>query len=586
MIKEKLNFYIITVFSLIVGIMIDYLFYGKIIGISFFIFILMTIFLALLIAKRFEQKINKLQIALLISAIILSAEVFLKSNSFLSFFNIIGSIYLLILAAILFIEKDFFNTRFLRYFTAPISFVLKSFSGSSDYINSQKNLAVNKEKLGSKELRGVFKGVIMALPILAVLGWFLYSADLVVQAYANKLFDLFYIKINLELILRILIIFVFSFFFIGVFSKISGKNEQEKSEEQNNQIKSTGFIESMTVLTLVELLFLAFIAIQFFYLFGGKNYVWGIDEYITYSEYAKNGFFELIAVAIISFLLIYTIAASSKIESLKEKKIFRFLSALLFVEITIILLSALKRLLLYIDGYGLTLSRFLAFALLFWIFSVFFLILYKIFLEKKNSAFIFMVFSLSVAVWIGINIINPFALIARVNIERLAQGKKLDPYYFSNLPDDAIPEIVKIFKLNLDDGRKATIAMGLNWKYALRDYNCDVMPYNNAPYFNNYGISQCKPILFSEKIKTIKKSPWQSFNLSEENALQALKDNAKEIDKYEIIYWKNAIIECKKGAAQCEDACVDSTWQANDSCKITCGMASCEEFENNIKQYE
>lgn len=574
--KEKFNVYAIIAFSLILGIMTDVLFYGKPIGISFFIFILAIVAFSLIIAKRFDQKLSKTQILILISAVILSAAVFLRSNSFLAFFNVIGSVYLLFLAAALFRETDICNFRFLKYFTAPIAFFLEIFGAGANYINRYKGAISTKQETGSKELRSVIKGAVMSLPVLAILAWFLYSADLVFQAYANKFLGLFHYRINFELGFRILIILSVSYLLIGIFSKIIEKNKTETAEEKNTQNKTGGFIESMTVLALVELLFLAFIVIQFYYLFGGKNYVWGIDEYITYSEYAKNGFYELIKVAIVSFLLIYAIANSSKIETLKEKKIFRFLSAALFIEISIILMSSLKRLLLYVDGYGLTFQRFLAFGLLFWIFCVFLFFLWKIFLEKKNSAFIFMAFSLSIAVWLGINIINPDALIAKVNIERFAEGKKIDPHYFSSLSDDAIPEIVKIFKLNASEEIKKQIAMELDLRYSEnRVQSCDI-PINAII---DSGYTQCKTILFSEKIKKIKeKIPWQSFNLSKEKALSALKENSREIEKFQIDIWNRIAADCKNSAAQCEKLCAAKAQEAPMDCKITCDSARCDEL--------
>ncbi len=452
--KEKLNVYIIIAASSILGILTDYLFYGKPIGVSFFVFILAVIAFSVIIAKKFGQKLSKGQILIIITVIIMSAEVFLKASSFLGFFNTVGSIYLLFMTAVLFTENNFFNSRLLKYFTAPLAFFTGSLGSSAKFLYNQKGLLPHKEESGSNELRSVAKGIIMSLPILAILGWFLYSADLVVRAYTNKFLDFFNFHINFELGFRAIVILAVSYILIGVFSKIAEAKKAEAALEKNIQKSSIGFIESMTVLTLVELLFLAFIAIQFFYLFGGKSYVWGINEHITYSEYARSGFYELIKVAIVSFLLLYSIAGSSITETLKEKKIFRFLSAGLFIEISIILFSALKRILLYIDGYGLTLSRFLAFALLFWIFWVFLFFLYKIFLEKKNGIFISMVFALSVAMWLGINIINPDALIAKINLQRFMEGKQIDPYYFSHLSDDAIPEVLKIFKLNVNEDIK------------------------------------------------------------------------------------------------------------------------------------
>lgn len=585
--KEKINFYIVTASALFLGVMADLLLFGKEPGISFFIFIAMMVALSLIITRKYEKKITKTQMLFLAFSLILSVEVFLRSNPFLTFFSVIGSLYLLLLTGILSEEENFFNSRIIRFISAPIIFIINSFKSSASFISRPECLLENQEKIGSNEFRSVIKGVIMALPLLLVLGWFLYSADMIVQAYVNKLFDVFYIKINFQSAARILIVFVISYILIGVFGKITAKKTIETLEEKINPKKSTGFIESMTVMSLVETLFLAFISIQFFYLFGGKNYVWGLDTYVTYSEYAKNGFSELIFVAVISFLLIYTIDKTSKIETSKEKKTFKFLSAALFTEISIILFSALRRLLLYVDGYGLTLSRFLAFAVLFWIFSIFLLILYKIFLEKKNSVFIFMAFSLTVAVWIGINILNPDAFIARANIERTAEGKNIDPFYFTSLSDDAVPEIVKIFKLNINNETKENIASRLNWQYAILNETCGTMPYGSGPYFTNFGISQCQPIMFSENIKNQKnKTPWQSFKISKANAIQTLRDNASEIDKYLISYWKRSAEECKKNAIQCEASCIRATWQTNDDCKITCGLDQCEEFKENIKQYE
>lgn len=113
------------------------------------------------------------------------------------------------------------------------------------------------------------KGIVIAAPFLIVLVWLLSSADLVFQAYLEKLFE---IDINLEIISRALIILIVSYFFIGIFSKISkshemvaalishGKGENlEVAKEKERENRFLGFIESSTILILVELLFLIFL---------------------------------------------------------------------------------------------------------------------------------------------------------------------------------------------------------------------------------------------------------------------------------------------------------------------------------------
>ncbi len=363
MTKEKINFYLVVVSALILGMLTDYLFYQKSIGISFFVFNSIAIIFTMIFARKANKKISGIQYFILISILLFSVGVFLRASSFLAFFNIIGGIYLLFFFLTLFLNKNISDFRFSKYFIYPLSFLLRSFPSVSKFIRKYKNAIPKNNKSGSKELRSIIKGVIIAIPFLIIFIMLLSSADQVFQAYANK-----FIKIDFDfrIILRVLKVLLVSYLFLGIFSRITEdkKSEEIKSSSQRleptsesekyvflskssaerlrqgekiksaeNKIKenkSSNFIESSTVLVLVELLFLSFIIIQFFYLFGGKNYVWGIEEYITYSEYAKKGFYELICVSIISFLLIFAIDEAGKKETLKEKKYLKYWALFLF----------------------------------------------------------------------------------------------------------------------------------------------------------------------------------------------------------------------------------------------------------------
>jgi len=582
MTKEKTNFYLIISFALILGILVDYLFYQKSIGISFFVFNSIAIISTLILAKRFDKKISKIQYFILISVLLFSAGVFLRASSFLAFFNIIGSIYLLFFFLTLFLNKNISDFRFSKYFISPLSFFLRSFPNASKFIGKYKNAIPENNKIVSKKLRSVVKGVIIAIPFLIIFILLLSSADQVFQAYANK-----FIKIDLDfrIILRVLKVLLVSYLFLGIFSKITenkkleeikdssqrpepalklqssaerlqqGKNMENKTEGN----KSSNFIESSTVLVLVELLFLSFIIIQFFYLFGGKDYVWGIEEYITYSEYAKKGFYELICVSIISFLLIFAIDVSGKRETSKEKKIFKILGAILVLEISIIICSAFTRMSVYIDGYGLTFSRFLVFVFLLWIFFVFSSFLYKMLLEKRKEFFFLSVFCLSIVFWVGINAINPDAFIARKNIARLVQDKKLDQFYLFRLSADAIPETVKIFQMDIDEEIKIEVARDLY-------YRCDYF-LGSRYYFMGPSWEE-EPVSFKKKLENIEKRQnenWQSFNISEKRALLALKENYQEIVKHQRKYFKKRLEECQEKMKNCED----EKW---GSCEKMCEM--------------
>lgn len=466
--QENLKIYLIFLFAFILGISVDYLFYGKPIGVSFFVFISIFVIFSLILAKKFSQKLTKTQSAFLIPIILFSAMVFARASDFLSFFNILTTLFLIFLFFALFSEKNLSSFSFQEYFIFPLVFILKSFRGSAGFIERCISKIQAKRKLGSPKFRSVVKGVIISIPILALFIWLFASADIVFQKYLDRLLIYLDFDIAPELILRVLIVFLASYFFIGIFAKIFDKQKSETFPLKNNESKKfLGNIENSVILGSVCLLFLVFISIQFIYLFGGRDYVWGIEEYITYSEYARKGFGELMAVSIISFLLIFGIDRFGRRENYSQKNLFKILSGILGLEVFIIMGSALTRLSLYVDGYGYTLFRLLSFIFLFYVFSVFLLFFYKIFREKKEKIFLFSVFCLTILFWAGINFLNPDAFIAKKNIERYSQGKQLDYWYFNNLSADAVPEIKKIFDVQGDEKIKIEIAQKFSFRYGI-----------------------------------------------------------------------------------------------------------------------
>jgi len=72
-----------------------------------------------------------------------------------------------------------------------------------------------------------------------------------------------------------------------------------------------------TMLILIDLLYAFFIAIQFSYLFGSLRY--GLPQNFTYAQYARKGFFELVAVTLINLIILlgamnFTKASGSKLD--------------------------------------------------------------------------------------------------------------------------------------------------------------------------------------------------------------------------------------------------------------------------------
>jgi hypothetical protein len=65
-------------------------------------------------------------------------------------------------------------------------------------------------------------------------------------------------------------------------------------------------------------------------------------------------------------------------------------------------------------------------------------------MRSRRDRFAFGALATGFAAIFAINAMNPDALIASTNIERMQEGKRFDAYYLSTLSADAVPELVEI----------------------------------------------------------------------------------------------------------------------------------------------
>ena len=106
-----------------------------------------------------------------------------------------------------------------------------------------------------------------------------------------------------------------------------------------------------TFLSAVNLLFLIFVVFQLVYLLQGQGYL--ESRGVSYASYARQGFFQLLTVGALVFLLTWIVYRPTNMHALGP----RLLNALLVGQTAIIIISALKRLWMYTQAYGFTLSR-------------------------------------------------------------------------------------------------------------------------------------------------------------------------------------------------------------------------------------
>ena len=161
----------------------------------------------------------------------------------------------------------------------------------------------------------------------------------------------------------------------------------------------------------------------------------------TVADYARLGFFELVAVTALTLPMLLAADWLLDRQDASELRQFRRLTAAVLVLLALMLASAYHRMLLYRSYYGLTEDRFYTLAFMTWL-GVLLAWFAATVLRGRRSQFVPGAVLTALLALLALNVVNPDAVIARVNLGRAVQGAPLDTAYLSRLSADVIPTIV------------------------------------------------------------------------------------------------------------------------------------------------
>jgi hypothetical protein len=223
-----------------------------------------------------------------------------------------------------------------------------------------------------------------------------------------------------------------------------------------------GLTEVATVLVVLDLLFLAFVVVQFRYLFGGGDLVRAVSG-LSYAEYARQGFFQLVAVAALSLgvLLVTDWALGRRARSSLRQ--YRLLASVMLILLNVMLASALWRMRLYTAEYGLTELRFYTTAFMGWLVLVFGWFAATV-LRARRHRFGPGALTAGFLVLGALNLVNPDAIIAGTNLSQSGRALPVDAPYAASLSADAVPTILRLLpRLSLDEQCALVAEMGARW---------------------------------------------------------------------------------------------------------------------------
>lgn len=195
----------------------------------------------------------------------------------------------------------------------------------------------------------------------------------------------------------------------------------------------------ISLLATVDTVFALFVGVQLFTFFGGRPYVSDVTG-LTFAEYARSGFWQMLAAAVLTGLVIAASWVGGRPTSSGRRGWFTSLAAALVGLSFVVLASAFQRLVLYETEYGYTWPRLIPHAGILLTAALLACGLVAI-LTGRTVWLPTAALCLGLVTVAGLNLLDPEAFIAERNIARVARGYELDTRELASLSADAAPAI-------------------------------------------------------------------------------------------------------------------------------------------------
>jgi hypothetical protein len=289
------------------------------------------------------------------------------------------------------------------------------------------------------KLMPVLRGGLLAVPVLFIFTALLVSADAVFENAVARVLSLDLGLSFVDTVGRLVFTGAGAFAALGLLAHALRRRRHggEAGEtEVAPAVARLGFTESLTLLGLVDLLFLGFAVIQLAFLFGEAR----LPSGLTYAGYARRGFFELLTVSMMTLGLSMALARWTRLQSQGQLTAFRAACSAMVGLVLLILASAVKRMALYESAYGYTHLRVYTHVFMVVLAGVLVWRVVTLWWRPERCALGAFVGALGFLA--ALNVLNPDAFIARGNLARTLDGSTLDASYIElSLSEDAAPEL-------------------------------------------------------------------------------------------------------------------------------------------------
>ncbi|HEV2704832.1 MAG TPA: DUF4173 domain-containing protein [Pyrinomonadaceae bacterium] len=337
-----------------------------------------------------------------------------------------------------------------------------------------------------KHLLAVVRGVAIALPLLLIFGALLAAADAVFEQLVGRAFTFDPERLFTHLFIVLFCTWITAGYLRGALLGKSAAGDREAMltslgldaglrhepvgnfsavrQEASRQMPrlSLGIVEIGIVLGLLDLLFMSFVVVQLRYLFGGAHLVMS-SAGMTYAEYARRGFFELVWVAGLVLPLLLAAHWLLRKERPAHVQIFRALAGATVLLLFVIMASAVVRMRLYQSEYGLTELRLYTTAFMGWLGLVFAWFAWTVLVRGRRERFAVGALVSALCVSATLHFLNPDALITHTNLAHAQKQQRFDEAYAVSLSADAFPALAGALDSMNEEKRRVVTSTMLVW---------------------------------------------------------------------------------------------------------------------------
>lgn len=417
----------LIVYTVISAIGFSYLVLPQSSGIGVVVFCLLQFAMLWFVTK------NKKRLFLFVPIFFMSLNCFISASTIWRIPNFIVSV---ILFGCMFLDINFKDDTF-KFITDTLYNIMYAFSRFM--LPFKWLLEINSDK--TSLIKRIVTAVAIALPCGFILIVILANADMVFSIKTESFFDGLLSVISGNTLFKCIIGIVMGLFLFGIV--YNSYHTIAQPTQTQKQYKGDLVIINILISTIL-VIYTLFVAIQFKYLFAGST----LPDGLTYTQYARKGFFELLALTGVNIAAILTVTKLTKNHTGGWLKFSKVLCHYLCIITIVLLVSSFYRMFLYTNDDGLTRLRF--FVMGFLIFEAIGLVITFIYIYKPKFNIVLVYTVLALSYYAVLNIVPADNIIAKNQIGKYLDGTRNDVDYIFTLSADAVPAMEYLYN-NTDD---------------------------------------------------------------------------------------------------------------------------------------